>query len=467
MSTSERRKRANASKSRVRNSCLINLIGFLIFLTVCTSFLFSIVTNVNFDSSQHDNDNASHSKNSVLRKKNNIVIEERNSISDSITIGYAVSVTGCSNDQALIDAAAVLRHSIHINSIRNDADSKFEAPPSSSKYNYQMLAIVHPNAMGCIAEELEHLGYQIHEKDIPVPVDQIEGKFLREKVVTNGCCGEKEFIKLWSFTLTQYPIVVHLDLDTVVFKPLDPLFDMMLTPISERTESLSNSISPMWTDTDRPLPENINAYFTRDYNMANPKKKEKHVGVQGGLFIVKPDMARFEDLKQIIKKGDFQPGTGWGGLNFGPFYGAMTFQGIIPYFYDAVHPNTAVELNRCFYNNMGDNPRTNPTRNNIVSGDCRDGREDCEDCREVNVEDVSTAHFTLCQKPWLCMSHSSDQLQHRLCRKMHHKWFQIRADLEGKTGDGHYDLDHFAGFCSSNGKDGYIPLNTKDISKYE
>jgi len=390
---------------------------------------------------------------------------EQLNYSQAPTIAYAVSVTACSKEQVLMDGAAILRHSIHLNSIQN--------PASKSKYNYQMIAIIHPQAMSCIASEFEALGYQVYERDTPVKVSEIQGDFLREKVESNGCCGEKEFIKLWSLSFIDFPVVVHLDLDTVVFRPMDGLFDAMLHPspaqklnIPESRWKLDEgSIQPMWTDHD--VPNDIQAYFTRDYNMANPNLKYRHVGVQGGFFIVKPDLEQFEEYKSIIRIGDYTEHAGWGGKHYGPFYGAMTFQGILPYYYDELHPNTAVELNRCFYNAMGDNPRVNPTKNNVVSGLCRDGREDCEDCREMHVDQVVTAHFTLCQKPWLCIGHDQDLLQHRLCRKMHEKWFEIRADLEGGEGNGKHDVAQFSGFCKGPGKRGYIPLNLGKIPSHK
>ena len=390
------------------------------------------------------------------------------------TIGYAVSITSCSDDQALLDAAAVLKHSIHMNSIQTPMESSLNPTEAQSKYNYEMVAIIHPDAIDCIASDLDGLGYHIYKQDIPVPVKDIKGNYLREKVSQNGCCGEKEFIKLWAYGLLQYPIIVHLDLDTVVLKPMDPLFDAMLSSSSSssinvdtsESQQNDNNIARMWSE--KPLPSDIQAYFTRDYNMANPSNRKKKIGIQGGFLVVKPNSSRLDELKEIIKTGDFRPGTGWGGLGFGPFYGAMTFQGIIPYFYDAIHPDTAVELNRCIYNNMADNPRVNPTVNDVVSGLCRDGRDDCEDCREINADEVVTAHFTLCQKPWLCMPHDQNMLQHRLCRVLHRKWFQVRYDLEKrKKGKGTYDVDQFFGYCNKRGKQGYIPININYLKEME
>jgi hypothetical protein len=207
----------------------------------------------------------------------------------------------------------------------------------------------------------------------------------------------------------------------------------------------------------------INAFFTRDYNTRPAGKKP--VGVQGGFLVIRPSLEVFEELKAIIRKGDFRHGSGWGGKGYGPFYGSMTFQGIIPYYYDEIHPGTAVELNRCIYNQMADNPRDKHTVNEVVTGKCRDGREECEDCRDKNIEDIVTAHFTVCQKPWNCLTHSKDIIQHRLCRKLFGEWFRIRADLEqpnapdgAVVGSGTFQPEYFRGFCKGPGKKGYISL---------
>ena len=135
------------------------------------------------------------------------------------TVAYAVSLTGCPKDDPLTDGGAVLKHSIHLRSASN--------PASGSRYGYRMYAIVHPAAMAC-ASQLEDVGYELLVRDVPVPVNEIRGDFLRTKVVVNGCCGEKEYIKLHAYTLVDHPIVVHLDLDTIILRPMDDLFDAML-----------------------------------------------------------------------------------------------------------------------------------------------------------------------------------------------------------------------------------------------
>jgi hypothetical protein len=325
------------------------------------------------------------------------------------------------------------------------------------QYDYALYAIYHPAAADC-ALPLLALDYNMLKRDTPVAVADIEGDFLREKIEKNGCCGEKELIKLEAYTITQHDIVVHLDLDVLVLKPMDDIFDVMMRPTdAAAVAQLKKKV--MWPD--QSLPDGpINAFFTMDYNMVHPESKYKPV--QGGFMVLRPDLSVYEEYKSIVKKGDFRDGSGWGGL-VGPFHGSMTFQGIIPYYYNVLHPGQALELNRCIYNQMCDNPRTGRTLKDVVSGKCRTNEEECEDCRSRPLEDVVTTHFTLCQKPWWCLSHTEDLIQHRLCRKLHREWYQIRSELEqswGRSGSGAgtFDSDQFYGYCTQNGKNGYLPI---------
>jgi len=155
------------------------------------------------------------------------------------------------------------------------------------------------------------------------------------------------------------------------------------------------------------------------------------------------------------------------------FYGGMTFQGLVPYFYDEKHPGTAVELNRCIYNNMVDDPRTKasskPDPSNPKIGQCRDSQKECEDCREVDLSTIYSVHFTLCQKPWTCVTFPKDGYM-KLCNEVIHEWFKIRRDLDDKavleTGDqtiveqrkGMYWPQHFLGYCKGRNAQNFIPI---------
>jgi hypothetical protein len=179
-------------------------------------------------------------------------VHQKPRVEDTVTVAYAVSVTGCGSDP-LTEGAAVLKHSIHRASVRGEL---------GGRYNYKMYAIYHPKAVAC-AKTLESLGYELLERETFVKVEEIEGEFLRKNIEKNGCCGEKEFIKLEAYTLTQHPIVVHLDLDVLVLKPLDNLFDVMMARQGNPLDL--TQIDPMWPpEGGGSVPAVVNAFFTRD-----------------------------------------------------------------------------------------------------------------------------------------------------------------------------------------------------------
>jgi hypothetical protein len=334
-------------------------------------------------------------------------------------IAYAVSITACKNPRDLTEGAAVLKHSIHLSSIRN--------PNSTSKYDYRLIAFVHPNATLC-ESAFESLGYQVQILDTPVDVTQIKNNSaMVGRVMKSGCCGEKEFLKLYTFTLLDYPVAVHLDLDTAILQPLDDLFDVMLLPAN----ATKHIPAAMWTPN---VTHPVNAFFTRDYPMISPGRKVEKVGMQGGFFVVRPDRQVFDEYCSIIMSGQFVPGPGWGGpkLRYGGYFGAAQIQGLVSYFYGHFHANTSIELNRCNYNQMADPPRDD--KKDL----CLTGEKNCQDCRDTNVPDIYSAHYTLCQKPWWCPAPDhkwlSEQVwkgrQGELCMELHHEWHRIRNDLE-------------------------------------
>ena len=128
-----------------------------------------------------------------------------------------------------------------------------------------------------------------------------------------------------------------------IFLPMDDLFDSMIFPPDslegERARSRLDLQHP-----ERPLPRQIDAFFTRDITSSNPW--EKHQGVQGGFLVARPSMNHFQRYLDFIKAGNYTKGrgdgSGWSGLGYGGFQGAMAYQGVVAYFYDQLLPNAAV-----------------------------------------------------------------------------------------------------------------------------
>jgi hypothetical protein len=243
---------------------------------------------------------------------------------------------------------------------------------------------------------------------------------------------------------------------------MDAVFDLML----DTSENPDTSQVPlMWPE--KPLPRPVDIFWTKDYNIVAAGRKDKPT--QGGFLVLRPNLDVYSEFVQIIHEGDYhsKPGKhgGWGGI-VGPFHGGMTIQGLIPWYYEYLHKDDGggVELNRCAYNNMADNPREGKTVNGVATGKCKTyGTPECEDCRNRAVEDIFTFHFTICQKPWLCLPHKQNLIQMRICRKTKAEWFWYRSDLEKSwgrsgTGTGSFETATYLGYCESMHFKGYQPI---------
>ena len=171
-------------------------------------------------------------------------------------IAYAVTITSYNPEvkkQFLFDRAAVLHHSIKL------------AMNQSHRYDYDIYAFVHPDAVWC-EPTLTRLGYKVQVRDTPFNISEVQNEQL-VNAQRIGCCGEKEYLKLYSYLLFDYPIVVHLDLDTIILKPMDGVFDLMVDPLYNKSDFNS---STMWTNMDT-HDGMVDFVFTRDYNMVRRK----------------------------------------------------------------------------------------------------------------------------------------------------------------------------------------------------
>lgn len=408
-----------------------------------------------------------------------------------VVVAHVVSLIKCKKESSVtgfLDAAAVLRHSIHKNSIHT--------PSSGSKYSYKMYAIVHDSCKDH-AHALDRLGYTSLVKPSPVLLDEIRPGFYKDHVESENCCGSAEFIKLYAYTLTAYPLTVHWDMDVAIFQPLDDLYDSMLFPKDSQQGQIARRNLEV-QHPHRPLPDRIDAFFTRDITSAQPW--EERQGVQGGFLVSRPSLQDFNDYMKFIREGNYVGGRGngkgWYGLGYGGFQGAMAYQGAVAYFYDQLRPDTAVELDACLWNQVvadviwrGPSKmehygqcREHPVRPGDTFGDNTPENGRCKDCRILPVDVVKTAHYTACKKPWECLlPHPrvprNPAEKHRLshltnvttCGLLFRKWFDLRQDFEdelqkatsGKVKpsqrSGSFQEQYFGGYCNSRGS--YIPMN--------
>lgn len=212
----------------------------------------------------------------------------------------------------------------------------------------------------------------------------------------------RELIKLNAFALEGFHRVVHLDMDSMVLQNMDELFDL-----------------------DQDL------VYTCDYNMQPGQQRARGkvpCPVQGGFVVVRPSQQAFAQMVDVVKQGRFGGpfGSGWNGTGIGHWWGGATFQGIVPFFFQHAADKQrfpSLEVDRCTYNNMVDNPIVNPPPHTGGA-----------DCRAVPLETIKNVHFTLCQKPWKCSFSRQPADEQQLCQALHARWHELRHGLEVTRG---------------------------------
>jgi hypothetical protein len=68
-------------------------------------------------------------------------------------------------------------------------------------------------------------------------------------------------------------------------------------------------------------------------------------------------MDDYNNILNIVMTTEFRKGTGWNRTRIGWFWGGMTVQGVLPYYYNLItQPGRTQIVDRCFYNTMADEP---------------------------------------------------------------------------------------------------------------
>jgi hypothetical protein len=392
-----------------------------------------------------------------------------------IVVAYVVTFPHKCEDDAigtnatawLLDAIIVLRHGLHLTTARGGN--------RHSHYDYHLIALVDAKAADHSCSPLLHQSgafAQVVVKEPPVYGEQIVGKkgHVARKMLHRK--GTTEFLPLYSYEMTDYPIVVHVDLDVAFVKPLDDVFDVMLYhPESHigraaRTRLVLEPVPPQQPPNQqqqRIVPVNIQAALTLDWPQVMPGRKP---GVRPGLLIVKPNPHVLALLIDVIRQGDYVDGygrdNGWGGRGHGGYTGALGLSGLLAYVYETLLYDTYVELNQCQYNHIGmdvlyrANPSFRPNHKKV--GQCRNDGDYCEDCMTTPTTQSHTVRFGGkgiggCPPPWHCIGEGSrssngrhhdetnsmipeDQVDLQHCLELQGIWHGLRRDFESKL----YDL---------------------------
>lgn len=325
-----------ATSKRPAPRLLQLLLGTAIALFSLASFwLSNTVLVVQPNQQQHDHNQHDYTTTAIATTTTTMTNYHSHPPDGVVKIGHAVSLISCQSSarvKGFLDALIILRHSIHQNSIHavsTIVDLKSNNNKRiirKSKYSYQMYAIVNANDANCMAHVplLKRLGYIPVVKTSPINISSITtNDWYRTHVEGENCCGSAEFLKLYAYTLTQHPVVVHWDLDVAVLQPLDDLFDAMLYTANspqgqtarQRLEVQHHTRSTVTTKHEF-LPEQIEAFFTRDITSARPWENVQ--AVQGGFVVARPNITHFELYRTFIHQANYTPGrgptSGWGGM---------------------------------------------------------------------------------------------------------------------------------------------------------
>ncbi|KAL7471908.1 hypothetical protein ACHAXS_012213, partial [Conticribra weissflogii] len=143
-------------------------------------------------------------------------------------------------------------------------------------------------------EELRKSGYvgELRSTDGPLsrPPDE-RPDLLRHDMLNDGCCGYDELLKLNVYGLVEHELAVHMDFDSLLLRPMDDLFDVMLG--RQSSNGKSGSPLPIARGPKTKMPDfskPIHAAFTRDYNSVRDPSPTAPVGYQGGFLVVKPSL---------------------------------------------------------------------------------------------------------------------------------------------------------------------------------
>lgn len=407
---------------------------------------------------------------------------------DRPTVGYFISsfTCGATFSLTMYEAAAVLKRSIEQNSYPTNPNAKYRA---------SINAFVMGGApVNLCTDQLKELGYNVLMKELPVISSDIKnGTILSTRIKKDGCCGVKETMKLQVFEMDEYPIVVHLDFDTMLLQPLDELFDVMVHPPGTDAGRLARErLRPLVTPTFEYKVQledtTVSAFYTRDYGSILTQHLGKKIGLQGGFLVVRPNRTKLAEMVNLIKKGNFTPGrtsltNGWFNSGFGAhIFGSMTIQGFLAYYFSVVTPDSAIELHRCKFNQVADNPRVtlgfpvsrntplNPTAAGYSDGDCKDERQNCDDvqCQSWPISDTRLLHFTGgCGLPWRCnFGRGADHLNSKLCGEIHKKWIDARHELDPsftELDNSTFEESVYRGYCKTENETGYVRMDRERI----
>ena len=132
--------------------------------------------------------------------------------------------------------------------------------------------LVHRQAEEC-SSALREAGLEVIVVDPPVLQKEIRGRYLRDHIHKEWCCGHDEFIKLYAYNKIPHDIIVHVDIDFAFYKPMDHLFDAILYGKDTAKGKSARALIERERGTDK-WPDQIDAFMTRDWPQVVRKRTQ-------------------------------------------------------------------------------------------------------------------------------------------------------------------------------------------------
>jgi predicted CopG family antitoxin len=200
---------------------------------------------------------------------------------------------------------------------------------------------------------------------------------------------DREYIKVYAFSLTNHKIVVTMETDTILLQPLDQLFDLML----------GGQIAPDLAHKNEKIPEQINFISTKTADKL----------VDHSFFIVRTSNEAYPKLLERMKENPKR--------SFDDFLNDM---------YGKDH----LQLDSCVYNTY------------VLADD---------ECQDTAIDTMKMVHYSSCGAPWDCLTVDGDVCQ-ELHRVWHKNRRLLDEDLHNRLPDPDSGMPNTFGYCSEEGE---------------
>uniref|UniRef100_A0A7S1W540 Hexosyltransferase n=1 Tax=Alexandrium catenella TaxID=2925 RepID=A0A7S1W540_ALECA len=342
------------------------------------------------------------------------------------------------HQQLHVALAAVVPYGVLANSQWRDglAVMAYSAQKAARKSEHRttLLALL-PDTIDRKEEEREVLakiGMKAVFVPIPVPLKEVKTDFAREEL--KKVLGVFEQLKYYGAGLTEYDRVVILDGDTMWLSPIDELFNY------DGTAKLQGIYDHELDVPDSAFPP-----------------------LNTGFLVFTPDKRDFDTINDVVREGDFRPGTGWEGSKTGWTYGTGS-QGVLSFYYNQVQPGVkghsealpqkGKDLPGMPFTQQPPTSRFRPLDRSVYNVIDTKPLNRSLSAHDADASRVKLFHFTGgCVKPWQCSGTST-----KICEEMTERWWAFRAELAAKWGGS-------AERCEAYGEYKVLPLPEKPESE--